>query len=445
MGSSSVRPCVTPSTSACQSERRPGRSPTRSAASTTAIAKRPRAIPQTVHAEARRDSAAAAAGAASLTRLWPAAGRGVTKPPPPCAPGRAPLRLCGRAASRRIVPGPWGCRDGLRRRLPLRAGTKRTRPVAEECSNTGAVSEDWPSPHHHEPNPLPRVEDLPVAWEGYDRERVQAAFDAFYRHIAQLDSTLRTLEAVEVFRGQAVELRAELRSMRSAGWAPYPRGYTLTPERSMLGSVPDAVPRIALEVIFLIVVAAVVAVAEFSPFEIVAVMAGAALLVLLVELLAGRERGASMPIPAEAPMAASAPPPAEPARPIPAPPPSQAAVPAPDPNQPTTGELSLVPVPDLPQEEEAPVEEDVGGWAAFAEPAGEEAPKVMAALAVAEDGIPDEAEEAPAEEEEASLPFEPAAEAEPLPEPGPVADAEPEPTADVEPEPVAEVEPEPEP
>ena len=138
--------------------------------------------------------------------------------------------------------------------------------VAEPCGNTGAMSEDWPSPHQHEPHPLPRVEDLPVAWEGYDRERVQAAFDAFYRHIAQLDSTLRTLEAVEVFRGQAGELRAELRSMRSAGWAPYPRGYTLTPERSMLGSVPDAVPRIALEVIFLVVVAAVVAVAEFSPY-----------------------------------------------------------------------------------------------------------------------------------------------------------------------------------
>jgi hypothetical protein len=311
------------------------------------------------------------------------------------------------------------------------------------------VSEDWPSPHHHEQNPLPRVEDLPVAWEGYDRERVQAAFDAFYRRIAQLDSTLRTLEAVEVFRGQAGELRAELRSMRSAGWAPYPRGYTLTPERSMLGSVPDAVPRIALEVIFLVVVAAVVAVAEFSPLEIVAVMAGAALLVLLVELVAGRERRASTPIPAEAPMAVPAPPP-EPARPIPAPAPPQAAVPAPDANQPTTGELSLVPVPDVPEEDE-PVEEEVGGWAPFAEPAGEEAPKVMAALAVAGDGVPDEAEAVPSDEEE-SLPFEPAAEAEPLPEPEPepaaepepVAEAAPEPVADAEPEPVADVEPEPE-
>ena len=305
--------------------------------------------------------------------------------------------------------------DALRRRLPLRAGAARTRPVAEECGNTAAMSGDWPSPHHHDSHPLPRVEDLPVAWEGYDRERVQAAFDSFYRHIAQLDATLRTLEAVEVFRGQAGELRAELRSIRSAGWAPYPRGYTLTPERSMLGSVPDAVPRIALEVIFLVVVAAVVAVADFSPLEIVAVMAGAALLVLLVELLAGRERRASTPIPAEIPMAVAAPPP-PPARPVPAPAPPQAAVPAPDANQPTTGELSLVPVPDLPIDDE-PIDGEIGGWGP-----------------VADDAATGEADEAPPAEEE-PLPLEPAAEAEPELEEG----------REPEPEPVAEVAPDPEP
>src|SRR5262245_40235564 len=266
------------------------------------------------------------------------------------------------------------------------------------------MSEDWPSPHHHDVHPLPRVEDLPVAWEGYDRERVQAAFDAFYRHIAQLDSTLRTLEAVEVFRTQAGDLRAELRSLRSAGWAPYPRGYTLTPERSMLGSVPDAVPRIALEVIFLVVVAAVVAVAEFSPLEIVGVMAGAALLVLLVELLAGRERRASTPIPAEAPVAVAPPPPA---RPVPAPAPPQAAVPAPDANQPTTGELSLVPVPEA---------DEVGGWPPMAEPSGAEA---MAALAVDEEAVEVESEAEVEAVEEEEVPLEPAAEAEPLPEPEP--------------------------
>ena len=165
------------------------------------------------------------------------------------------------------------------------------------------MAEDWPSPHHHELHPLPRVEDLPNAWEGYDRERVQAAFDAFYRHIAQLDSTLRALESVDVFRTQAGDLRTELRALRAAGWAPAPRGYAMSPERSMLGSVPDAVPRIALEVIFLVVVAAVVAVAEFSALEIVGVMAGAVLLTALVELIASRDRRSSTPIPAAAPVA----------------------------------------------------------------------------------------------------------------------------------------------
>lgn len=282
------------------------------------------------------------------------------------------------------------------------------------------MAEDWPSPHHHEPHPLPRVEDLPFAWEGYDRERVQAAFDAFYRHIAQLDSTLRALEAVDAFRGQAAELRADLRSLRSAGWTQQPRGYALTPERSMLGTVPDAVPRIALEVIFLIVVAAVVAVANFSSLAIVAVMAGAALIVVLVELLAGRERRASAttPIPAAAPVAAA--PVGAPPVPAPAPvvPPASEppSVPAADANQPTTGELSLVPLSDEPVEEE-PADE-LGGWASFAEPAGAEAPSVMSALA-GEDEVAAE------------------------PDPEPVAEAEPEP--EPEPEAVAEVEPEPTP
>jgi hypothetical protein len=275
------------------------------------------------------------------------------------------------------------------------------------------MAEDWPSPHHHEPHPLPRVEDLPFAWEGYDRERVQAAFDAFYRHIAQLDSTLRALEAVDAFRGQAAELRADLRSLRSAGWTQQPRGYALTPERSMLGTVPDAVPRIALEVIFLIVVAAVVAVANFSPLAIVAVMTGAALIVVLVELLAGRERRASAttPIPAAAPVVAA--PVVAPPAPAPAPvaAPTSEPAPAADANQPTTGELSLVPSSDEPVEEE-PADE-LGGWATFAEPAGEETPSVMAALATEENEVEPEPE--PADE----------------PGPDPVAEATPEPEANV--------------
>ena len=42
---------------------------------------------------------------------------------------------------------------------------------------------------------LPRVEDLPAAGDGYDRERVREAFDAFRRHTAQLQAQLRVIQA----------------------------------------------------------------------------------------------------------------------------------------------------------------------------------------------------------------------------------------------------------
>jgi hypothetical protein len=288
------------------------------------------------------------------------------------------------------------------------------------------MAEDWPSPHHHERHPLPRIEDLPNAWEGYDRERVQAAFDAFYRHIAQLDSSLRALESVEVFRQQAGELRTELRALRAAGWAPAPRGYAMTPERSMLGSVPDAVPRIALEVIFLVVVAAVVAVAEFSALEIVGVMAGAVLLTLLVELIASRDRRSSTPIPAAAPVAR-----------MPAPPRHVEVIPrAPDesteadeiiaaPESAVAAKVQTptddVPVAPLPPDDEVAAADDGSGWAAFAEPIASQPLTLM-------DDTADEAEEH-------------AQDADPVsePEPEPVAEAEAE--SEPEPEPEQELEP----
>jgi len=241
------------------------------------------------------------------------------------------------------------------------------------------MAEEWPSPHHHEAHPLPRVEDLPAAWEGYDRERVQAAFDAFYRHIAQLDATLRTLEAVEVFRGEASDLRAELRSLRAAGWSPYPRGYALTPERSMLGSVPEAVPRIALEVVFLVIVAAVVAVAELSALEIVGVMAGAVLITFLVELIASRERRGTTPIPAAPPTVA----------PVPAPQPPRSV-------EVVRRERAAV-VVDESTEADEEIADDGSGWAAFAEPAGPEPVVLMGALAADEEAPPQEDVAAPDE------------------------------------------------
>ena len=209
------------------------------------------------------------------------------------------------------------------------------------------MSDDWPSPPQRPERPsLPRVEDLPVVSEGFDRTRVEEAFDSFYRHIAQLDSTLRTLEAVEVFRRNASELRADLRSIRAAGWSPYPRGYPVAPELGRGYDLPAAVPRIALEVVFLIVVAVIVAVANFKSLEIVLVMVAAFAITALVEWLASLERRPEAPATAATPTTTSTPA--------------------------TEPEVQPGPVPE-------PIDEGAG-WAAFAEPSGPEALTVMGAL-----------------------------------------------------------------
>jgi F0F1-type ATP synthase membrane subunit b/b' len=43
--------------------------------------------------------------------------------------------------------------------------------------------------------PLPRTEDLPVVDKGYDEGRVHEAFEAFRRHVVQLQAQLRVLQA----------------------------------------------------------------------------------------------------------------------------------------------------------------------------------------------------------------------------------------------------------
>jgi hypothetical protein len=43
--------------------------------------------------------------------------------------------------------------------------------------------------------PLPRIEDLPVVERGLDEQRVREAFDAFRRHVVQLQAQLRVLKA----------------------------------------------------------------------------------------------------------------------------------------------------------------------------------------------------------------------------------------------------------
>src|SRR5205085_1301073 len=86
--------------------------------------------------------------------------------------------------------------------------------------------EAWPTPQSPAREPLPRVEDLPVADQGYEQESVMAAFDSFYRHAAQLDAALRTLDAVDSFHRQAAALRADLRTLRAAGWTHDSLGWT---------------------------------------------------------------------------------------------------------------------------------------------------------------------------------------------------------------------------
>jgi hypothetical protein len=151
--------------------------------------------------------------------------------------------------------------------------------------------EAWPSPDSPR-GPLPRIEDLPVAEQGYDQEAVREAFDAFYRHAAQLDASLKALEAVEVFRRDAMELRNDLRSLRALGlgggepsWAASAWTYE-RPRREL----PAAVPRLAAEAALVIAVAVVAGVANLKTTLIVALMGAAWVIVALSEWLASRAR-----------------------------------------------------------------------------------------------------------------------------------------------------------
>jgi hypothetical protein len=164
--------------------------------------------------------------------------------------------------------------------------------------------EAWPTPQTPPREPLPRVEDLPVAEQGYEQESVKAAFDSFYRHAAQIDAALRTLEAVDSFHRHAASLRADLRALRSAGWTqqswtqPHSYGYGMRAPRE---GVPPAVWRIGGEVAFLVAVAVALGVAKLEWWAIVLAMAGAFAIVCLIEWLAGREQQSFMRPAATAP------------------------------------------------------------------------------------------------------------------------------------------------
>jgi hypothetical protein len=152
--------------------------------------------------------------------------------------------------------------------------------------------DSWPS---SEPPlaPLPRIEDLPSARQGYDREAVRLAFDSFYRHAAQLDASLRALEAVEVFRRDADALRNDLRALRALGLGS---GGQLEPSWSARSyerrrtEVPGVLLRLTFESALIIGVAVVAGVANLKGSLIVALMAGAFVIVAVSEWLAARAR-----------------------------------------------------------------------------------------------------------------------------------------------------------
>jgi hypothetical protein len=152
-------------------------------------------------------------------------------------------------------------------------------------------SDAWPS-SDVPPTPLPRIEDLPLVDQGYDQEAVRLAFDSFYRHAAQLDASLRALEAVEVFRRDADALRNDLRALRAlglGGGAPEPAWATRTYEAAR-PDVPGVVLRLAAESALLVAVAVIAGVAKFSTVTIVVLMTAAFLIVAVSEWLASRAR-----------------------------------------------------------------------------------------------------------------------------------------------------------
>jgi hypothetical protein len=153
-------------------------------------------------------------------------------------------------------------------------------------------SDAWPSPDAP-PSPLPRIEDMPIAEQGYDQEAVRRAFDSFYRHAAQLDASLRALEAVEVFRRDADALRNDLRALRAlglGGGGPEPAWATTTYESAPRGEVPAVVLRLLAEAVLLIAVAVIAGVAHFQTWVIVVLMASAFAVIAVSEWLASRAR-----------------------------------------------------------------------------------------------------------------------------------------------------------
>jgi hypothetical protein len=149
---------------------------------------------------------------------------------------------------------------------------------------------------------LPSVEDLPRTGDGYDRAAVEAAFESFYRHAAEVDRTLEVLEAVAAFQREAGSLRADIRSLRAAAWGPVPtlRHAVATTAGARVdrgGAAYGAWPRVALYSAFIILVAVGAALADMSSGAIVLIVLAAWAIVGLAELAVSGVSGRAQPLP----------------------------------------------------------------------------------------------------------------------------------------------------
>jgi hypothetical protein len=143
---------------------------------------------------------------------------------------------------------------------------------------------------------LPQADELPHAEEGYDPARVEEAFATFADRVRELESV-------------AAELRAELKAVRAERTAPPPRyddedwpaerslsSAGLAPSPDWVAAVPPpfarhpAVPRLVVEVSFLLLVAVLAGLADLAAVWIVLVMAVAWALVVGTEWAAAAKR-----------------------------------------------------------------------------------------------------------------------------------------------------------
>ena len=150
------------------------------------------------------------------------------------------------------------------------------------------------------PDDLPRLEDLPEAEHGYDRAAVASAFAAFGRRIGELEGEVAALRPV------TAEIRQELRALRTGGmptaelapgdvdWQVGGNGsgpaepWSASPAPPL--PRPVVLPRLVLETAFLVLVAALAAIADLEPLWIAGVMAASWLIVALAEWAAWAKR-----------------------------------------------------------------------------------------------------------------------------------------------------------